>query len=285
MFHQSYHQFYNEQSYHQFNILTNQSYHQYEQFSHCFKYLSNNSFKYTSNWQSYHYKNLSNNTLKNAFNWQLFHLKYTSNHDYKAQQFNHFSSYNLTDNKWQSHHIKYSSKSQWNHHNKLFHENENISSYSVYFADFNLYKYEDALSNKYDLFNKIKSSHHINDSSQSQHKNFSFLCTFCQITFENTDSLHTHTLNWHDINIHTVSTQKTSNYINYTEHATQHIVIISQSSSHDYTVIKAVLFQHNNETTICLNTESITTFIDQNLVNKTKIKWTALIIAENFFRK
>jgi len=37
--------------------------------------------------------------------------------------------------------------------------------------------------------------------------------------------------------------------------------------------------------TICLDTESTTTFIDQSLVNKTKIKQTFLIMTEGFFRK
>ncbi len=37
--------------------------------------------------------------------------------------------------------------------------------------------------------------------------------------------------------------------------------------------------------TICLDTESITMFIDWSLVNKAKIKWTLLIMTESFFRK
>jgi len=66
-------------------------------------------------------------------------------------------------------------------------------------------------------------------------------------------------------------------------HVYQNIITVSQSSLHNYIVIKAVLFWHNNKTIICLDTESITIFVDWDLVdNETKIKYTSLLTAEDF---
>jgi len=104
---------------------------------------------------------------------------------------------------------------------------------------------------------------------------------------ETSKNLWNHTLNWHEVDTHFSIIKVATQQANYIKHTLQNVVIISQSSVHEYTAVKATLFWHDakQKMTICLDTESITMFIDWSLVNKAKIKWTSLIMTENFFRK
>lgn len=83
------------------------------------------------------------------------------------------------------------------------------------------------------------------------------------MTFQNSEQLRTHILNYHDINTQSSMTQNTSQYVNYVEHIIQNVIIISSSSAHNYTAVKTSLFCSDNKSkTIHLNMKSTTIFID-----------------------
>ncbi len=107
------------------------------------------------------------------------------------------------------------------------------------------------------------------------------------MSLETSENLQNHTLDWHKVDTHFSITKVTTQQVNYIEHILQNIVVISQLSVHEYITVKATLFWHDikQKMTICLDTESTTTFIDWSLVNKTKIKWISLIMAESFSEK
>jgi len=148
---------------------------------------------------------------------------------------------------------------------------------------------------------KNESSHHADISESSCHTDVFFndsvqptwygdslySCCSCKMSLETSKNLWNHILNWHEVDIHFSIIKAATQQVNYIKHVLQNVVVILQLSVHEYTAVKATLFWHNAEQkmTICLDTESTTTFIDQSLVNKTKIKQTLLIMTESFFRK
>ena len=91
---------------------------------------------------------------------------------------------------------------------------------------------------------------------------------------ETSKNLWNHILNWHKVDTHFSITKVTTQQVNYIKHVLQNVVVILQSSVHEYIAVKATLFWHDakQKITICLDTESITIFIDWSLVNKAKIK-------------
>ncbi len=124
-----------------------------------------------------------------------------------------------------------------------------------------------------------ESSHHtdvfFNNSVQpTQYGDPPYSCCPCEMPLETSKNLQNHILDWHEVDTHFSITKVTTQQVNYIKHALQNVVIISQSSVHEYIAVKATLFWHDakQEMTICLDTESMTTFIDQSLVNKAKIK-------------
>ncbi len=141
---------------------------------------------------------------------------------------------------------------------------------------YRVYELNDALSANNNIKNKFP--HHVNISKPSCHTDIFFnnsvqptwygdslySCCSCEMPLETSKNLWNHTLNWHEVDTHfsiiKVATQQ-ANYIKYT---LQNVVIISQSSVHEYTAVKATLFWHDakQKMTICLDTESITMFID-----------------------
>ncbi len=104
---------------------------------------------------------------------------------------------------------------------------------------------------------------------------------------ETSKNLWNYILNWYEVDTHFSITKVTTQQVNYIKHVLQNVVVILQSSVHEYITVKATLFWHDAEQkmTICLDTESTTTFIDQSLVNKTKIKQTFLIMMKGFSEK
>lgn len=241
LFSQLYHQFYSEQSFHWFNIFTNQSYcsykqHQFNQSSCCLEHSLNNS---------------SNNTFKNTSN----SIPYQ---DYNAQQSNCFWLYNLTDNDQQSCHIEYSLKFQWITHNKVL-----LSSHSAYFVK----------SNKTNKSNNNSSDHNDNDSHlinyyvnqniniSSQHNNiythktivkWIYKCNECSETFSTKNQLNYH--------IH-------KNHYNYLA-STYHIAVIFI----DYVIIMISLKTINkNSQSICLDSEVSHTLVDCSFIDEDQI--------------
>jgi len=81
---------------------------------------------------------------------------------------------------------------------------------------------------------------------------------------ETSKNLWNYILDWHKVDIHFSITKAATQQVNYIKYALQNVVVILQSSIHEYIAVKATLFWHDAEQkmTICLDTESITMFID-----------------------
>ena len=127
-----------------------------------------------------------------------------------------------------------------------------------------------------------------NDSAQpTRYGDPPYSCRPCGMPLGTSENLRNHTLDWHGVDTHSSTTKAATQQANYIEHALQNVVVIPQPSVHGYTAVKATLFWHDaeQEMTICLDTGSTTTFIDQSLVNKAKIKRTPPITAEGFSGK
>ncbi len=140
------------------------------------------------------------------------------------------------------------------------------------------YKSNDALSTNNNTENESshyadisESSHHtdvfFNNSTQStQYDDSLYSCHSCEMPLETSENLWNYILNWHEVDTHFSITKVTTQQVNYIEHALQNIVVISQSSVHEYIAVKATLFWHDikQKMTICLDTKSTTMFIDQS---------------------
>jgi len=242
---------YSEQPYCQFDTFTNQSYRQFT------------SANQPPRRPEYPSNNPSNNNFENA-------PDSTPYQGYNAQQLNRPPPYNLAGNERQSRHIKYLSKAQY-------------QPRSAYFAESDLYKYEDALPD--DNESEIESPPHadvfFNNSSQSRHGHPPYSCCPCGMTFKTSGTLRTHTLDYHGVDTQSNSTKAAVQYVS--EHTLQHVTV--PPPTHGYTTIQASLFQPNNDLqSICLNTGSTTTFIDRKLVNNSEVivQKTSTITADGF---
>ena len=188
-------------------------------------------------------------------------------------------SYDFTSNNWQLHCSEYLNN-WWNKPQFKCQNEVLLPSYLIYFIKMNelyrAYKPNDALSANNNI--KNESSHHANVSEPLHHTDVFFndsvqstwyddslySCHSCEMSLETSKNLQNHILDWHEVDTHFSIIKVTTQQVNYIKHILQNVVVILQSSVHEYTAVKATLFWHDveQEMTICLDTESITTFIN-----------------------
>lgn len=111
-----------------------------------------------------------------------------------------------------------------------------------------------------------------NDSNISIHDVPSYFCNICQINYPNDyTSLDNHMFDIHQIDIRASTSKKHKRYINWMEHAALNVFEIN-SSINEYATFDAQLkHDSDNIISVCADTGSATTFMNEDLLPKSRV--------------
>ena len=106
-----------------------------------------------------------------------------------------------------------------------------------------------------------------NDGDYARHGDPPHSCNLCRIAFTNIDEIDHHMLSFHAIDTKSPTSLGYKRYANWLEHAALHIVTIKEPEpSRGYATIQGQLFENKDQQSLCIDTGSGTTFIDDSLL-------------------
>ena len=106
-----------------------------------------------------------------------------------------------------------------------------------------------------------------NDADFAKHGNPPHSCSICCMAFTNIDEIDQHMFNFHAIDTKSPTSIGQKRYANYLEHAALHIVTIKEPApGRGYATIQGRLFDNTEPQSLCIDTGSGTTFIDEDLL-------------------